>query len=200
MKSKILSLFFVVALFLSPSVWAVPTGAAAPDFKLPGVNGEMVSLSELKGKTVVLEWFNASCPFVKKHYSKSDMQALQKKWTDKGIVWLAIDSTNANHPGYQDLAALKKTVTSKGIAASSMLSDVDGKVGKQYSAKTTPHMFVINAEGKIIYQGAIDDNSDAFADPKKSKNYLDLVLSEASAGKPVSVGETPPYGCSVKYQ
>ena len=197
MKSIIFGL--LLSVLVVSSAWAVPTGSMAPDFKLPAVDGSSVSLSELKGKVVVLEWFNASCPFVKKHYNKNDMQALQKKWTDQGVVWLTIDSTNKEHPSFQNVAKLKQTVAEKQIAASSLLADSSGEVGKLYEATTTPHMFLIDSEGKIAYQGAIDDNPDAFADPKKSKNFVDLALSEVVAGKKVSKAETKAYGCSVKY-
>lgn len=201
MKIKISQVILVLSLvlFSSPAV-AAPTGSAAPDFKLPNTDGVTISLSGFKGKIVVLEWFNAACPFVKKHYNKNDMQDLQKKWTEKGVIWLAIDSTNKEHKNYENIESLKKIFSDKKISANHLLADPEGKVGAIYSAKTTPHMFIINKEGNIAYQGAIDNNPDPFSDPKAAKNYVDAALTELTAGKEIKNSEQKPYGCSVKYK
>ena len=195
---RILSL--VVSIFiLSSTAIAVETGEAAPDFTLKNTKGEYVSLSENKGKVVVLEWYNPECPFIVKHYRNGDMQKLQKKWTDKGVVWLSIQSTNDENGAYKTPAELNGIMDLVSMNSTALLVDEPGTVGKRYGAKTTPHMFVIDKAGKLVYQGAIDDTESVFSDPKKAKNYVDVALSDLEAGKPVSVEDSRPYGCSVKY-
>lgn len=178
---------------------ALNIGDDAPDFKLDGTpNG--ASLKELKGKYVVLEWFNDGCPFVRKHYDSNNMQSLQKKYADK-VAWLTINSSAEGRQGY--LSSLKEAnslYTKEQMAALGLLLDSPGKVGKSYEAKTTPHMYIIDPKGKLVYQGAID--SKASADPsdiKTSTNYVAKALDEALSGKEISIAKTQAYGCSVKY-
>lgn len=176
-------------------------GKAAPDFKLTDADGKTHSLSDFKGKHVVLEWINHGCPFVVKHYDSGNMQALQKEFTGKGVVWLSICSSAKGKQGHMSPADWKKTVAEKGSAPTAVLLDEPGKVGKLYDAKTTPHMFVVNPEGTLIYMGAIDDKPTADkADVPGAKNFVRAALTEAMEGKPVSQPSTKPYGCSVKYK
>ncbi len=181
---------------------AATVGQAAPDFSLTDVNGKAVKLSEFKGKTVVLEWTNPGCPFVVKHYGSNNMQSLQKDATAKGVVWLAINSTEKNHTDYLAPAKLNAKMNGEWKAAASyLLMDESGKVGQAYTAKTTPHMYVIDPSGKLVFAGGIDDKRSANpADVKTAKNFVRAALDETLAGKPVSVATATPYGCSVKYQ
>lgn len=172
----------------------------APDFTLVDSYGKEHKLSDLRGKFVVLEWLNHGCPFVKKHYDSKNMQNLQKQYTGKGVVWLSIISSAPGKQGYSTGDEANQTVKEMGAAPTAVLFDSDGTVGKAYSARTTPHMFVINPEGTLLYNGAIDDiRSTEVDDVAKAKNYVAAALDEAMAGKPVTVGSTQPYGCGVKY-
>ncbi len=194
MKQLIFSLVLV-----SLSAFAVETGSPAPDFTLPGLEKE-VKLSGLKGKIVVLEWLNHGCPFVKKHYGTENMQTLQKKYTDKGVVWLSVISSAPGKQGHVDQSAAKAEKASNRSAASDVLLDPAGKVGQLYAAKTTPHMFVIGRDGLVAYQGAIDDRSNLdWSAVKGAKNFVAQALDEVLEGKPVSTATTKAYGCAVKY-
>jgi peroxiredoxin len=174
---------------------AVSVGQPAPDFKVKDTSGKEHSLSAYKGKYVVLEWVNPDCPFVKKHYDSSNMQATQKSAESKGAVWLSVSTGSGG-----DASELAAWVKEKGAAPTATLLDSDGKVGKAYGARTTPHMYVINPEGKLVYAGAIDNKPTANkADVKGATNYVAAALNEAMAGKPVSKASSEPYGCSVKY-
>lgn len=196
---RILSAFFAVA--LAASVYASPeVGKRAPDFTLTDLSGEKHELSDLKGKFVVLEWVNFGCPFVRKHYGSENMQKLQKEFVDKGVVWLSICSSAPGKQGNETPDTAKSGFAQFGSAATAYLVDADGKVGRLYSAKTTPEMFVINPEGVLIYAGAIDDKpTPAPSTVAGSNNYVKAALNEATSGKTVSVPSTKPYGCSVKY-
>jgi hypothetical protein len=175
-------------------------GKAAPDFKLTDLMGKTRNLSEFKGKYVVLEWVNHGCPFVMKHYSSGNMQALQKESVGKGAVWLSIASSAKGKEGYMDEEEWKKALVQHGSAPTAVLLDAKGKVGKLYGAKTTPHMFVVDPAGVLIYKGAIDDRPTyETADVAGAKNYVRQALDESLAGKPVSEPSTQSYGCSVKY-
>jgi len=188
--------------FLAPNILhaAVTTGEAAPDFTLTDTNGQSHSLSQFKEKCVVLEWFNHDCPFVKKHYDSGNMQALQKEYTGKDVVWLAINSSAAGKEGYYNAEQTNQMTKDKAAAPTAVLLDADGKVGQLYGAQTTPHMYIINPEGILIYQGAIDDKKSAdSADIATSKNYVKSALDAAMAGQPVGDSTTKSYGCSVKY-
>jgi DNA-binding beta-propeller fold protein YncE len=148
----------------------------------------------------VLEWTNPGCPFVQKHYQSGNMQGLQKKYTGEGLVWLAINTTAPSSSDYLKPVALADWFKQQGAAPTAAVMDPDGKVGRAYNARTTPQMFVIDPAGKIVYAGAIDDKRSAnVADVKTATNYVAQALTEARAGKPVSVASTQPYGCSVKY-
>jgi peroxiredoxin len=187
---------------------AVPAAVAAtaalnekaPDFALTGIDGKPYKLSDFKGKYVVLEWNNLDCPFVKKHYGSGNMQALQKKYTDKGVVWLTICSSAEGKQGYYEPAALQEKAKEAKFASTAYLRDADGTVGKSYGAKTTPHMFIVNPDGVLIYAGAIDDKpSPDPNDIAKASNYVAACLDESMAGKAVATASTTSYGCSVKY-
>jgi hypothetical protein len=181
---------------------AVQTGSPAPDFSLTDLDGKLQKLSDFKGKIVVLEWNNPDCPFVKKHYDKSgNLPALQKSATADGVIWLTINSGAAGSEGGDYSAAQLKAYLQKNHAApTAYLADHDGKVGHLYSAKTTPHLFVITPGGILAYEGAIDSIRSAEpSDIAKATNYLTAALTAVKAGKPVEKANTEPYGCSVKY-
>lgn len=179
---------------------AVSPGTPAPGFTLTDTNGTSHNLSDFSGKWVVLEWFNPHCPFVEKFYGAGKMQELQGKYTQKGVVWLAVNSTNPNHKDYETPAALNQMIADKGIAATAILMDEDGKVGKAFGAKTTPHMYVINPQGQVVYAGAIDSiRSWKAEDIAKADNYVVAALEAGMAGQSVATATSQPYGCSVKY-
>jgi peroxiredoxin len=175
-------------------------GKAAPDFTLTDTAGKTHSLSAFKGKVVVLEWTNPDCPFVKKHYDAGNMQNLQKTWTGKDVVWLAVNSSAPGKQGNYPAEKWTSLMKEKNAAPTAVLLDADGKAGKLYGAKTTPHMFVIDQAGLLVYDGAIDDKpSPDPASLKDAKNYISAALESTLAGKPVETPSTKPYGCSVKY-
>lgn len=198
MKSLIALLLFVTSF----SSFALTTGEAAPNFTLPGLNPKSkdVSLSDFKGKIVVLEWLNYGCPFVRKHYDSGNMQALQRKYTGENMIWLSIISSAPGKQGHADRDGAIKDKTENKSSATDVLLDPTGKVGQLYGAKTTPHMYIINKEGKLVYQGAIDDRADTDKDSiPAAKNYVASALAEIMAGKKVTAHTTKAYGCSVKY-
>jgi peroxiredoxin len=175
-------------------------GQPAPAFTLTDSNGKSHSLASFQGKTVVLEWWNHECPFVAKHYGSGNMQKLQKEWTGKGVVWLTVSSSAPGKQGHVDGAKANALMKEKGGASTAVLLDHDGKVGKAYGAKTTPHMFVIDPRGKLVYAGGIDDKpSTDQADVATAKNHVSAALAEVLAGKPVTTATSAPYGCGVKY-
>jgi peroxiredoxin len=175
-------------------------GQPAPDFTASDTNGKPETLSSFKGKWVVLEWTNAECPFVQKHYNSGNMQRLQKTYTGKGVTWLSINSSAPGKEGWVDAAGANALTTRRGATPTAFLLDPAGTVGRLYGAKATPHMFVIDPSGKIVYQGAIDDKpSTDLADVKTATNYVSGALDEAMAGKAVTKTSSQPYGCSVKY-
>ena len=193
--------FIAIALTLSTLIaHAANPGQPAPDFTLTGTDGKSAKLSDHKGKWVVLEWVNPGCPYVQKHYDSKNMQALQKEYADREVVWLAVNSTKPSHYDYMKPVVLQGWMKEKDGAPRATLMDEDGKVGRAYDARTTPHMYIVNPEGKIAYVGAIDDKRSANpADVKPAKNYVRVALNEGLAGKPVSTASTAPYGCTVKY-
>ena len=199
-KTILISLSSIVAAGVfaadSPAV-----GAKAPEFSLPDAKGKTHQLADFKGKYVVLEWFNPECPFVKKHYGSDNMQKLQQEFTGKGVVWLTIDSNAPGTEGNLSPDAAQKILSSWKTHQTALLLDPDGKVGKAYGAKNTPQMFIIDPEGKVVYQGAIDSKASPNpGDIPASTNYVKAALEESLAGKPVSNPTTKPYGCSVKYK
>jgi peroxiredoxin len=176
-------------------------GSKAPPLKLKDSNGNELSLADMKGKLVVLEWINFGCPFVKKHYDSGNMQKLQKTYTGKGVVWLCISSSGPGKQGAMDAAHVNSTLKEKNCAPTAYLFDQTGEVGRAYGAKTTPQMFVVGKQGTIVYAGAIDDHPGVDpAEIPQSKNYVKEALDAALAGKPVATSSTKSYGCSVKYQ
>lgn len=178
----------------------VQIGSPAPDFSLTDTNGKAYRLSDLKGKYVVLEWYNPDCPFVGKHYKSGNMQKLQKEYTAKGVVWLSIDSSAPGLEGNYPSDELNQISNKFGAARTALLLDPDGKVGRAYAAKTTPDMYIIDPKGVLIYRGAIDSKrSTDLADVKTATNYVHEALEAALEGKPISTAATQPYGCSVKY-
>lgn len=202
MKIKSL-LFILMSLFLVQSSFAhIKTLEAldqAPEFSLKGQDGKTYSLKEFKGKIIVLEWFNNDCPFVEKHYGTGNMQKLQEKYTGQGIAWFSISSTIPEHALKADEA--KKIYADRKSKATALLLDSNGDVARSFGAKTTPHMFIINADGKVAYMGAIDDSSSFHKEMiDKSKNYVAAALDSLikDPKKPIDVPVTKPYGCSVK--
>lgn len=172
----------------------------APDFTAPTATGEGKSLSSFKGKWLVLEWWNHECPVVIGHYGSGNMQSVQKKATDMGAQWVAVNSSAVGQQGHVNGAKALEVMKSGKAAAQHVLLDHDGKVGKAFGARTTPHMYVINPEGQIVYEGAID--SGRTADPSdiaKAENFVLKALNEGMAGKPITTPYSRPYGCSVKY-
>src|ERR1044071_6744825 len=202
MNTKIL--LTVLTSFIGTAVFAAdapPVGSAAPDFSLTDAKGKTHALSEYKGKYVVLEWFNPECPFVKKHYGSSNMQNLQKEYTDKGVVWLTIDSNAPGTEGNLTAEQAEKIATSWKTHETALLLDPDGKVRRAYGSKNTPNMVIISPDGKIVYHGAIDSKATPNpADIPSSTNYVKAALDQSLAGKSISTPQTKPYGCSVKYK
>ena len=177
-----------------------PAGQNAPAFSVADLSGKPVNLADYKGKTVVLEWHNFGCPFVQKHYKSGNMQTLQKKYGND-VVWLAVNSTNKAHGDYTAPEKLSKELREAGAAPARYLMDEPGTMGLAYGAKTTPHMYIIDPSGKVVYNGAIDDKrSTNPEDVKGAKNFVVAALDEMKAGKPVSVASTSPYGCTIKYK
>ena len=199
MKPRLVML--AAALTFAAPVFAKPViGQPAPDFSVTDSAGKTQSLSAYKGKIVVLEWNNPECPFVRKHYGSGNMQALQKEWGARDVAWLTINSTNATHSEFKTPGQMSDWMKSQGAAPLATLLDSTSDTGRAYGAKTTPHMFVIDPAGKVIYAGAIDDKRTTNpADAKTANNYVRAALTEAMSGKAVTVGSTTPYGCSVKY-
>lgn len=202
MKTTLITAFLTLtasaALFAadSPAV-----GTNAPDFSLTDSKGKTQSVSQYKGKYVVLEWFNPDCPFVKKHYGSGNMQKLQEEATAKGVIWLSIDSSAPGLEGNLTPEQANAKMTEWKTKQTALVLDPDGKAGRAYGAKNTPHMFVINPEGKVIYEGAIDSKATPNpADISGATNYVKVALDESLGGKAVSTANTKPYGCSVKYK
>ena len=202
MKTK--SILTIVASLATTTLLALdspPVGSAAPDFSLTDAKGQTHSLSQYKGKYVVLEWFNPECPFVKKHYGSGNMQKLQEEYTGKGVVWLTIDSNAPGSEGNMTPEQAEKVAAAWKTHQTALLLDPEGKAGRAYGAKNTPNMVVISPEGKIAYEGAIDSKATPNpADIPSSTNYVKVALDESLAGKPVTTANTKPYGCSVKYK
>jgi peroxiredoxin len=200
MKTFLLALISLTATTLIDAA-SPPVGAAAPDFSLSDAAGKTHSLSEYKGKYVVLEWFNPECPFVKKHYGGGNMQKLQSEFTGKGVVWLSIDSSAPGLEGSLTAEQAQKVMKDWNTKQTALLLDPEGKAGHAYNASNTPHMFVINPQGKIIYEGAIDSKATPNPlDIPSSTNYVKAALDESMSGKAVSNSNTRPYGCFVKYK
>ena len=175
-------------------------GQPAPDFTLPDTGGQPVKLSQFRGKPVVLEWNNPGCPFVRKHY-QGNLQALQKDFTQRGVVWLAINSTRSDSADYLAPDRLAAWMRDQGASPSATLMDEAGTVGQAYGARVTPHMYIVDAQGRLVYAGGIDSiPSSRVADIEKATNYVRQGLEDLLAGQPLRVATSLPYGCSIKYR
>ena len=190
----------VVLMALSTAALAARVGEPAPNFTATDSNGKAHTLAAYHGKYVVLEWHNQGCPYTKKHYDSGNMERLQKEWTQKGVVWFTVISSAPGTQGYVTAQQENEYMQRMRAAPTAALLDPTGDLGHLYDAKTTPHMFIINSAGVLIYDGAIDDRpTPDEADIATSRNYVSLALGEAMSGKPVSTPTSRPYGCSVKY-
>lgn len=199
MKKTFLAISAICALAIL-AMAAPKAGDVAPSFTATDSNGKTHNLSDFRGKYVVLEWTNSGCPYTVKHYTSGNMQKLQKDWTSKGVVWLTVLSSAPGMQGYKTAAEENAFVKQVNASPTAVLMDPKGDLGHLYGAKTTPHMFVIDPNGKVIYAGAIDNKpSTDLEDIPGAKNYVQAALTEALSGKPVTTTSSQPYGCSVKY-
>ncbi len=207
MKSQMKVAIVTIALAMAATTaWALKVGSAAPDFSGKDSHGKTQTLSQYRGKFVVLEWTNHDCPYTKKHYESGNMEAMQKKWTERGVIWLSIISSAPGKEGFMTATEENQYLAKMHASPTAVILDTSGQIGHLYEAKTTPHMLVIDPTGKLIYDGAIDDHPAVYDSPaqtvaliKSAKNYVDEALGQAMAGKPVTDPVTRPYGCSVKY-
>lgn len=175
-------------------------GSVAPDFSAPDSRGQTVNMSSFKGKTIVLEWNNPECPYVRKHYGAGNMQALQKEATSSGVVWLSINSGARGLQGHMHALEAENYIAERRASPSAYLLDPEGKIGRAYGATVTPHMFIIDPEGRIAYMGGIDDKpTSSPSDIKSARNYVREALNAIAAGRPINTASTRPYGCTVKY-
>jgi peroxiredoxin len=200
MNRRLLVVLAAAVAIAAPAYAAPVLGQAAPEFRAVDADGKTRALSEFRGKTVVLEWTNNGCPYVQKHYNSGNMQGLQKQATKEGIVWLTVISSAPRTQGYLTPTQAKAWKAKAGAASTAVLLDPTGVVGRAYDAKVTPHMYVVDRTGKLVYMGGIDDKPSP--DPqtlKTARNYLVAALSDVKAGRPVAQAVTRPYGCSVKY-
>ncbi len=204
MKKTIYSVIFLTAMLMSVTITAADKAEIdkpAPDFTLTDTNGKSHSLSDFKGKYVVLEWINFGCPFVRKHYNSGNMQKLQKTYTGKDVVWLSICSSGEGKQGYMEADDINEELEDKAAAMTAYLVDASGKVGKMYGAKTTPHMYIIDPEGVLVYAGGIDDIPSTDTDDiETAKNYVSVNLDLLLEGKEIDTKVSKPYGCGVKYK
>jgi len=200
MKASFIQSLVLLVLSSASLIGMVETGSQAPNFSLVDTKGETHSLSDYEGKYVVLEWTNHQCPFVVKHYSSNSMQSLQKEMTESGVVWLQVVSSAEGKQGYVSPEEGEALRASKEMHSTAMLLDPTGEVGHTYDARTSPHMYLISPEGKLLYQGAIDSiRSTRASDIEKATNYVEVAYASAIAGEPITEATTVPYGCSIKY-
>ncbi|MDQ8202393.1 thioredoxin family protein [Pelagicoccus sp. SDUM812003] len=202
MKTKrfFTALAAALTLFAAISSFAAEVGKEAPDFTLTGIDGTEHSLSDFAGKVVVLEWTNYGCPFVKKHYNSGNMQKLQSMAKDKEVVWLSICSSAPGKQGHMSASEWLETTKEKGVQSAAVLIDESGEVGRAYGAKVTPHMYVIDEEGVLAYNGAIDSiPSASISDIEKATNYVTAALEAVLSGEKVEQTMSKPYGCGIKY-
>jgi peroxiredoxin len=193
------TLVFLTALAFATGVLAVEVGKPAPDFAGTDINGKAVKLSDYAGKIVVIESYNSDCPYCHNQYQTGAMQALQKELAGKGVVWLLVDSVNPKNFSHRTPEQAKAEMAAEKMDVTAWVDDGSGAIGHLYVMLTTPHMFVIDKAGTLVYDGAIDDQPDPSHDPTKARNYVREAVDEVMAGKPVAVSQTKPYGCSVKY-
>ena len=197
---KTLLLAATLALAATASFAAATVGQQAPAFSVVDTAGKIVSLADFKGRLVVLEWVNPGCPYVQKHYGSANMQGTQKAALAQGVVWLTISSTAPEARDYKAPGVLAAWMQGQKAASTATLMDDDGKVGRAYGARTTPHLYIVDPAGTLVYAGGIDSKpSSNPADIASATNYVKAALGEALAGKPISQSTTRPYGCSVKY-
>jgi peroxiredoxin len=189
----------LTALTFATALFAVETGKPAPDFTGTDITGKAVKLSDYAGKIVVIESYNSDCPFCNNQYKTGAMQALQNDLAAKGVVWLIVNSVNPKNFSHRTPEQAQKEMADKKVVATAWIDDSAGAIGHLYGMETTPHMFVIDKSGTLVYDGAIDNQPDPFHDPAKARNYVREAVDEVIAGKPVTVSQTKPYGCSVKY-
>jgi hypothetical protein len=196
-----LAMVTLVASGLAAQTSGAEIGRSAPSFTLPDTYGEEHALSDYSGEWVVLEWLNYECPFVRKHYDSGNMQGLQQGYAEKGVKWFAVVSSAPGKQGYHEPDEMNSLSQAKGSKVAAVLLDPEGEVGKLYGAQTTPQMYVINPEGVLLYNGAIDDMPSARPESLEgAHNYLAAALDEAMNGRPVTTPTSKPYGCSVKYK
>jgi hypothetical protein len=205
MNTPAKNLFLLTALGAALSLGAqakvAEVGLPAPDFTLTDIDGNTHSLSEYKGKIVVLEWVNPECPFVQKHYNKTgNIPGLQKTYTSEGVIWLSINSAASGKQGDYDPAQVKAWMQQVSAAPTDYFRDQTGMVGHLYGARNTPHIFIINRDGTLVYAGGIDSIASAKPeDIAQATNYVNVAMADLKAGRPVAMSNTRPYGCSVKY-
>ena len=191
---------FLTLVGLAGTVFAAAeVGKPAPDFTATDINGKTIKLSDYKGKIVVLESYNLDCPFCHNHYQTGAMQELQRDLAAKGVVWLLVNSVNTNNSSHRTPKDALKEETDQKMTITSWIDDSSGKLGHEYGMRTTPHMFVIDKDGTLVYDGAIDDKATPDHDPRKARNYVREAVQKLQAGEKVDVTQTKPYGCSVKY-
>jgi len=193
------SLALFTALTLAAAAMAVEVGKPAPDFTGTDINGKTVKLSDYAGKIVVIESYNSDCPFCNNQYKTGAMPALQKDLAAKGVAWLIVNSVNPKNFSHRTPEQAQKEMAAKNITANAWIDDSAGTIGHLYGMETTPHMFVIDKTGTLVYDGAIDDQPDPTHDPTKARNYVREAVDDLLAGKSIEVSQTKPYGCSVKY-
>jgi peroxiredoxin len=191
--------FLTASAFVTAALAAAEVGKPAPDFSAKDINGKTIKLSDYQGKIVVLESYNLDCPYCHNHYRSGAMQDLQKDLTSKGIVFLVVNSVSSSNPSHRSPEAARKEWAQEKMAATAWVDDTSGELGRKYGMRTTPHMFVIDAKGTLVYDGAIDDRPSSSGDPHTARNYVREAVQEVQAGKAVTVSNTKPYGCSVKY-
>ncbi len=196
---KIATTLLVLATGATTAFCAAEIGKAAPDFIATDINGKTIALSDYKGKIVVLESYNLDCPYCHNHYKTGAMQELQRDLTAKGVVWLIVNSVSPQYPSHRSAEAARKEWASQKINATAWLDDSSGEIGKRYGMRTTPHMFVIDRSGVLVYAGAIDDRPSPEGDPRTAHNYVREAVAKLQGGEKVLVSQTKPYGCGVKY-
>jgi len=189
----------LTAFTFATAAFAVEIGKPAPDFTGTDINGKTVKLSDYKGKIVVMESYNSDCPFDANHYKTGAMQQTQKDLAAQGVVWLIVDSVNKKNFSYRAPAQAAKEFADQKMTATAWIDDSAGTIGHLYGMQTTPHMFVIDKNGTLVYDGAIDNKPDPFHDPKTARNYVREAVGDLLAGKPIEVSQTKPYGCAVHY-
>ena len=193
------TLALLTAMAFATAAMAVEVGKPAPDFTGTDIYGKTVKLSDYTGKIVVIESYNSDCPYCHNHYKTGAMQALQKEMAAKGIVWLLVNSVNPKNMSHRTPEQARKEMAAEKMDVAAWIDDSSGKIGHLYDMQTTPDMYVINKDGVLVYEGAIDDKPDPFHNPLTANNYVRDAVKDLLAGKPVAISETKPYGCSVKY-